>query len=136
MESIPSFVVVIVVDADHFIVIVGKVAEEYFCVIIHTSLLVVDFSQLLLLMFLLLLLLLLLLLQRNIPVLWSVATSECVIAGTTVVCVDVGRSAVFSASVLSEDKAKETSFQVSGRGMGRTEREGNEGERERKKEEV
>lgn len=47
--------------------------------------------------------------------LWSAATSQCVTAGNTVVCVDVGRSAVFSVSVLSEDKARETSFQVRGR---------------------
>ena len=46
--------------------------------------------------------------------LWGAATSQCVVAGSSVVCVDVGRSAVFSFSVLDEDKARETSFQVWG----------------------
>ena len=47
---------------------------------------------------------------------WSAATTQCVVAGSSVVCVDVGRSAVFSFNVLDEDKARETSFQVGGSG--------------------
>ena len=62
------------------------------------------------------LLLLLLLLQKNIPVVWSAATTQCVVAGSSVVCVDVSKSAVFSFNMLDEDKTRETSFQVGGSG--------------------
>ena len=47
---------------------------------------------------------------------WSTATTQCVVAGSSVVCVDVSKSAVFSFNVLDEDKTRETSFQVGGRG--------------------
>ena len=50
---------------------------------------------------------------------WGATTSQCVVVGSCVVCVDVGRSAVFSFNMLDEDKARETSFQVGGRGRER-----------------
>ena len=73
---------------------------------------------------------------------WSATTSQCVVAGSSVVCVDVGRSAVFSFNLLDEDKARETSFQVGGsggRGRGGAGREeegegGREGEEDGKTE--